>query len=81
MRCNTNRSNGRRLYIYWLTYNWRPRSFSPMQNFGKAAIRATKNLTKGYSDTQAKVRDATSNDAWGPTGQDLNLISQLTYNE
>ncbi|KAG6861344.1 hypothetical protein C0995_001323 [Termitomyces sp. Mi166 len=52
-----------------------------MQHFGKAALRITKNYTKGYSDTQAKVRDATSNDPWGPTGTQMNEIAQLTYNQ
>ncbi|KAE9397278.1 hypothetical protein BT96DRAFT_799182, partial [Gymnopus androsaceus JB14] len=36
----------------------------------------TKNYTKGYSDTQAKVRNATSNDAWGPSGTALDEISE-----
>lgn len=52
-----------------------------MQQFGKAALRVTKNYTKGYSDTQAKVRDATSNDPWGPSGTQMNEIAQLTYNQ
>ena len=52
-----------------------------MQHFGKAALRATKNYTKGYSDTQAKVRDATSNDPWGPSGTQMNDIAQMTYNQ
>ena len=52
-----------------------------MQHFGKAALRVTKNYTKGYSDTQAKVRHATSNDAWGPSGTQMNEIAQLTYNQ
>ncbi|KAG6816897.1 hypothetical protein H0H87_001850 [Tephrocybe sp. NHM501043] len=51
-----------------------------MQHFGKAALRVTKNYTKGYSDTQAKVRDATSNDPWGPSGTQMNEIAQMTYN-
>ncbi|KAG2002340.1 hypothetical protein CC2G_004538 [Coprinopsis cinerea AmutBmut pab1-1] len=52
-----------------------------MQHFGKAALRVTKNYTKGYSDTQAKVREATSNDPWGPSGTQMNEIAQLTYNQ
>ncbi|PFH47050.1 hypothetical protein AMATHDRAFT_68507 [Amanita thiersii Skay4041] len=52
-----------------------------MQHLGKAALRVTKNYTKGYSDTQAKVRDATSNDPWGPSGTQMNEIAQLTYNQ
>jgi len=43
-----------------------------MQHFGKGALRVAKNYTKGYSDTQAKVRDATSK---------MNEIAQLTYNQ
>ncbi|KAF8736955.1 hypothetical protein AX14_013688 [Amanita brunnescens Koide BX004] len=52
-----------------------------MQHFGKGALRVAKNYTKGYSDTQAKVRDATSNDPWGPSGTQMNEIAQLTYNQ
>ncbi|KAJ3560303.1 hypothetical protein NP233_g10926 [Leucocoprinus birnbaumii] len=52
-----------------------------MQHFGKATLRIAKNYTKGYSDTQAKVRDATSNDPWGPSGTQMNEIAQLTYNQ
>ncbi|KAF4565697.1 hypothetical protein EYR40_002232 [Pleurotus pulmonarius] len=52
-----------------------------MQHLGKAALRVTKNYTKGYSDTQAKVREATSNDPWGPSGTQMNEIAQLTYNQ
>ncbi|KAJ2923620.1 hypothetical protein H1R20_g13479, partial [Candolleomyces eurysporus] len=52
-----------------------------MQHFGKAALRVTKNYTKGYSDAQAKVREATSNDPWGPSGSQMNEIAQLTYNQ
>ncbi|CAG8693019.1 5560_t:CDS:10, partial [Cetraspora pellucida] len=38
-----------------------------------------KNYTKGYSDMQAKVRSATSNDPWGPSGTAMNEIAQATY--
>jgi hypothetical protein len=31
--------------------------------------------------TQTKVREATSNDAWGPSGTQMNEIAQLTYNQ
>lgn len=54
---------------------------STMQHFGKGALRVAKNYTKGYSDTQAKVRDATSNDPWGPSGTQMNEIAQMTYNQ
>ncbi|KAG8215842.1 hypothetical protein J3R82DRAFT_7785 [Butyriboletus roseoflavus] len=52
-----------------------------LQHFGKGALRVAKNYTMGYSDTQAKVRDATSNDPWGPSGTQMNEIAQLTYNQ
>ena len=38
-----------------------------------------KNVTKGYSDAQVKVRKATSNDAWGPEGADMAEIAQMTF--
>ena len=52
-----------------------------IQHFGKGALRAAKNYTKGYSDVQLKVRDATSNDPWGPYGTQMNEIAQMTYNQ
>ena len=52
-----------------------------IQHIGKGALRVAKNYTKGYSDTQSKVRDATSNDPWGPSGTQMNEIAQLTYNQ
>ncbi|KAJ1303907.1 hypothetical protein OPQ81_008319 [Rhizoctonia solani] len=52
-----------------------------LQHLGKGALRVAKNYTKGYSDVQAKVRDATSNDPWGPSGTQMNDIAQMTYNQ
>ncbi|KAI0317924.1 hypothetical protein OF83DRAFT_1057723 [Amylostereum chailletii] len=52
-----------------------------IQNFGKGALRVAKNYTKGYSDVQAKVREATSNDAWGPSGTQMNEIAQMSFNQ
>ncbi|KZV65737.1 ENTH-domain-containing protein [Peniophora sp. CONT] len=52
-----------------------------IQHFGKGALRVAKNYTKGYSDVQAKVREATSNDAWGPSGTQMNEIAQMSYNQ
>lgn len=43
-------------------------------------VRAAKNITKGYSNVQVKVRNATSNDPWGPTGTEMSEIAQLTFN-
>ena len=54
---------------------------STVQNFGKGVMRVAKNYTKGYSDVQAKVREATSNDPWGPSGTQMNELAQLTYNQ
>ncbi|KAI8971873.1 hypothetical protein BDF20DRAFT_915625 [Mycotypha africana] len=48
---------------------------------GKGVVRSIKNLAKGFSDVQIKVREATSNDPWGPSGTLMNEIAQLTYNE
>jgi epsin len=43
-------------------------------------MRSVRNVTKGYSNTQVKVRDATSNDPWGPTGTQMSEIAQMTFN-
>ncbi|KAI8078015.1 uncharacterized protein B0P05DRAFT_587631 [Gilbertella persicaria] len=48
---------------------------------GKGVVRSIKNIAKGFSDVQIKVREATSNDPWGPSGTLMNEIAQLTYNE
>ncbi|ORZ25383.1 hypothetical protein BCR42DRAFT_363548, partial [Absidia repens] len=48
---------------------------------GKGVVRSLKNFTKGFSDIQIKVREATSNDAWGPSGTLMNEIAQMTYNQ
>ncbi|KAF8337376.1 uncharacterized protein EI90DRAFT_3118818 [Cantharellus anzutake] len=54
---------------------------STLSTFGKGALRVAKNYTKGYSEVQAKVREATSNDPWGPSGTQMNELAQLTYNQ
>ncbi|KAI9302400.1 hypothetical protein BJ944DRAFT_185162 [Cunninghamella echinulata] len=41
-------------------------------------VRSLKNYAKGFSEAQIKVRKATSNDAWGPSGKLMNEIAQLT---
>ncbi|OQO13508.1 hypothetical protein B0A48_01737 [Cryoendolithus antarcticus] len=43
-------------------------------------LRSVKNVTKGYSSVQVKVRNATSNNAWGPTGTEMADIARITYN-
>ncbi|KAI9278885.1 hypothetical protein BDA99DRAFT_554484 [Phascolomyces articulosus] len=47
----------------------------------RGVARSIKNYAKGFSDAQRKVREATSNDPWGPSGTIMNEIAQLTYNE
>jgi len=54
---------------------------STLSHYGKGALRVAKNYTKGYSHTQAKVRDATSNDPWPPSGRQMHEIAQLTYSQ
>ncbi|RKP11121.1 hypothetical protein THASP1DRAFT_7144, partial [Thamnocephalis sphaerospora] len=38
-----------------------------------------KNQLKGYTEMQAKVRNATSNDPWGPSGTVMAEIAQATF--
>ncbi|RPD54516.1 ENTH-domain-containing protein [Lentinus tigrinus ALCF2SS1-7] len=52
-----------------------------VQTFGKSALRAAKNYSKGYSHTQIKVRNATCNDPWPPSGKEMYELAQMTYNE
>ncbi|KAE9969548.1 hypothetical protein BLS_005321 [Venturia inaequalis] len=42
-------------------------------------VRSVKNVTKGYTTPQVKVRNATSNDPWGPVGSDMAEIAQMTF--
>ncbi|WFD18684.1 hypothetical protein MCAP1_000891 [Malassezia caprae] len=51
-----------------------------LQNLSKSAVRVGKNYLKGYTDTQIKVRDATSNDPWGPSGMQMAELAQLSHN-
>ncbi|KJZ73200.1 hypothetical protein HIM_07397 [Hirsutella minnesotensis 3608] len=43
-------------------------------------MRSVKNVTKGYSHAQVMVREATSNDSWGPSGTAMANIAALTFN-
>lgn len=52
-----------------------------LQNLSKSAVRVGKNYLKGYTDTQIKVREATSNDPWGPSGAQMAELAQLSYNQ
>ncbi|XP_057342329.1 ENTH domain-containing protein 1 [Manis pentadactyla] len=42
--------------------------------------RQVKNFVKNYSDAEIKVREATSNDPWGPSSSLMLGISDLTFN-
>lgn len=42
--------------------------------------RNIKNFAHNYSDAQVKVREATSNDPWGPSATIMAEIADLTYN-
>ncbi|ESO84155.1 hypothetical protein LOTGIDRAFT_211098 [Lottia gigantea] len=42
--------------------------------------RTLKNVVKNYSDAQVKVREATSNDPWGPSSTLMGEVADLTYN-
>lgn len=42
--------------------------------------RNLKNLAHNYSDAQKKVREATSNDPWGPSSTLMAEIADITYN-
>ncbi|KAK9389057.1 hypothetical protein V1515DRAFT_594630 [Lipomyces mesembrius] len=44
----------------------------------KQLVRSIKNVTNGYSRPEVKVRNATSNDPWGPSGSDMEEIAQFT---
>ena len=39
-----------------------------------------KNVIKNYTEAEVKVREATSNDPWGPSSTLMSEISDLTYN-
>ncbi|GBL78554.1 Epsin-2 [Araneus ventricosus] len=42
--------------------------------------RNVKNVVRNYTDAQVKVREATSNDPWGPSSTLMSEIADLTYN-
>jgi len=42
--------------------------------------RNVKNVVKNYTEAQIKVREATSNDPWGPSSTLMSEIADLTYN-
>lgn len=42
--------------------------------------RQVKNIVHNYSEAEIKVREATSNDPWGPSSSLMSEIADLTYN-
>lgn len=38
------------------------------------------NVVRNYSDAEIKVREATSNDPWGPSSSLMSEIADMTYN-
>ncbi|ROT70281.1 hypothetical protein C7M84_011436 [Penaeus vannamei] len=42
--------------------------------------RNMKNIAHNYTDAQIKVREATSNDPWGPSSTLMSEVADLTYN-
>ncbi|XP_026318370.1 epsin-2 [Hyposmocoma kahamanoa] len=57
-----------------------PRGRDDMQVNVAGLRRNIKNLAHNYSDAQVKVREATSNDPWGPSSTLMAEIADLTYN-
>lgn len=49
-------------------------------HMAKAAMRQAKNVAKGYTDVQAKVREATSNDPWIASSTLQREIADATFN-
>ncbi|XP_075998872.1 epsin-2 isoform X1 [Genypterus blacodes] len=47
---------------------------------GTTIRRQMKNMVNNYSDAEKKVREATSNDPWGPSSSLMSEIADLTYN-
>eukprot|EP00835_Amoeboradix_gromovi_P005096 NODE_448_length_8440_cov_0.772329.p2 type:complete len:489 gc:universal NODE_448_length_8440_cov_0.772329:1899-433(-) len=46
----------------------------------RTAMRETKNVLKGYTDIQVKLREATSNDPWGPSTTQLQELADSSFN-
>ena len=44
----------------------------------KNTMKAT-NVVMNYTETEAKVREATNDDPWGPSGTQMNEIARLTF--
>nr|XP_019939322.1 PREDICTED: epsin-3-like isoform X3 [Paralichthys olivaceus] len=51
-----------------------------MMSNGQALRRQVKNIVHNYSEAEIKVREATSNDPWGPSSSLMSEIADLTFN-
>lgn len=58
----------------------RPRSPLPATMSTSSLRRQMKNIVHNYSEAEIKVREATSNDPWGPSSSLMSEIADLTYN-
>ncbi|KAI0718632.1 hypothetical protein C8T65DRAFT_524106, partial [Cerioporus squamosus] len=52
-----------------------------LQTLARSALRIAQNYTRGYSHTQTKIRNATCNDPWPPSGKNMYELAQMTFNE
>jgi len=50
-----------------------------LQSMAKSAFKMTKNTVMQVSETEKKVKEATSNDKWGPSSTQMRDISQMTH--
>ncbi|XP_030572413.1 epsin-1 isoform X2 [Drosophila novamexicana] len=67
--------------IYWNLFVFSLRKQKDDMQVNVAGLRRNiKNLAHNYSDAQVKVREATSNDPWGPSATIMAEIADLTYN-
>nr|XP_057939869.1 epsin-3 isoform X2 [Doryrhamphus excisus] len=53
---------------------------SPVTMTTSALRRQVKNIVHNYSEAEIKVREATSNDPWGPSSSLMSEIADLTFN-
>ena len=52
---------------------------SPCTHFPLHPHTYSKNVVLNYSDAEAKVREATSNDPWGPSSAIMTELSEYTF--
>lgn len=54
---------------------------TPLGKMSTSSLRRQmKNIVHNYSEAEIKVREATSNDPWGPSSSLMSEIADLTYN-